>query len=141
MHAIIMLLSTGVWWMSICSKFTHMGFVQYIETRSFEGLVQVVINEACLNWKVLQPVEIIHYWSQNLEISDKCHLYILNKLSTSCDIKGFKRGQEPPWSQLPPSKCLGDCVRNILIEPGCILLSTYKYIISKNLAEITIKYP
>lgn len=43
--------------------------------------------------------------------------------STSSDSKGFKRGQEPPWSQSPPSKCLGDCVRKILIPPGRILLS------------------
>uniref|UniRef100_A0A7C9AZP1 Uncharacterized protein n=1 Tax=Opuntia streptacantha TaxID=393608 RepID=A0A7C9AZP1_OPUST len=43
--------------------------------------------------------------------------------STSSGSKGFKRGQEPPWSQSPPSKCLGDCVRKILIPPGRKLLS------------------
>lgn len=54
--------------------------------------------------------------------------------------KGCSRGQEPPWSQSPPSKCLGDCVRKSLIPPGRILLST-KRIYSENIGHEKLKMP
>lgn len=44
--------------------------------------------------------------------------------STSWGDKGCERWQEPPWSQSPPSKCLGDCVRKNRVAPGWILFWT-----------------
>lgn len=34
--------------MGISSVFTHVGDVQYMETRALQGLVQVLVDQACL---------------------------------------------------------------------------------------------
>ena len=47
--------------------------------------------------------------------------------------KGSTREQVPPWSQSPPSKCRGDCVRKNLMAPSRDLLWMYStYNVHKN---------
>lgn len=65
--------------------------------------------------------DIVHYSSSNLSIQSVLDSVI--RLTCSGN-KGFRRLQEPPSFQSPPSKCLGDWVRKNLIAPGFSLFST-----------------
>lgn len=65
--------------------------------------------------------DIVHYSSSNVSIQSA--LDSVMRLTCSGN-KGFRRLQEPPSFQSPPSKCLGDWVRKNLIAPGFSLFST-----------------
>lgn len=49
MHAIIVFLSSGCRRVGVCSKLAHTGYIQYIENRTIEGLVQMLVHKACLH--------------------------------------------------------------------------------------------
>ena len=50
-HTIVMLLFASCGGMGICSKLVHLhpGYLQNMEIRAFQGLVQVLVHEACLH--------------------------------------------------------------------------------------------